>query len=138
MTTLPLAKTKEQRTLWEKLQPVNRVATTDTYKRTMAASGSLFADNFSCYTLAARKPLPEAGAEGRYIMAGLEKILYPWFMNPISQEEVNQAKEFFTRHSQIKAFSEEAWNAVVENNGYLPVDVYSLPGGQTFLVKDGE
>ncbi|MBI4918630.1 DUF5598 domain-containing protein [archaeon] len=135
---LPLAKTKDQRELWKKFQPVSRVASTDTYKRTMSGSSTLFANNFSCYNLAARKGLKEEGANGQLIMAGLEKTLYPWFMNSIKKSEVEKARKFFTKKASVKKFAEKAWQAVLDNDGYFPIDIYALLGGQTFLVKDGK
>ncbi len=94
---LPLARTKDQIAFWNKLQPVNRATATDTYKRTMSGSSELFADSFACYNLAARKGLKEEGANSQLIMAGIEKTLYPWFMNPITKEEVDSAREFFKK-----------------------------------------
>ena len=137
-TTLPLAQTKQQRAFWNKLRPVNIPAACDTYKRTMSGSSTLFADNFACYSLAARKSLEEEGTNGRLIMAGLEKLLYPWFMEPVTEEEVCEAQEFFTKYSQVKKFPTNAWKSVLDNGGYFPIDIYALPGGQTFLVKDGK
>ncbi len=138
MTSLPLAATEDQRELWKRLQPVFRVAATDTYKRTMSGSSVLFAENWSCYTLAARKALSEEGADGRYIMAGLEKMLYPWFMEPISSEEVARAQTFFHTHASVRRFPDKLWQVVIDNDGYLPIDIYALPGGQTFLAKNGK
>lgn len=135
---LNLAKTEKQKRYWEKLQPVNRVATTDTYKRTMSGSSELFSDNFSCYNLAARRPMNEEGVNNRYIMAGIEKMIYPWFMNPITKEEINEAKEFFMQEGKVKKFPEKAWQSVIDNDGHLPIDIWGLPGGQTFLAKDGK
>lgn len=138
MTAFPLAQTEEQKEFWRHLRPVNRVAASDTYKRTMSGSSDLFADNFACYTLAARKPLAEESANGRYIMAGLEKMLYPWFMEPVTTKEVEKAQQFFEQHGAVKKFPAKAWQIVLDNDGYFPIDIYSLPGGQTFLVKDGK
>ena len=135
---LPLAKTPEQVELWRRLRPVNIPAASDTYKRTMSGSGKLFSENFACYNLAARKAFTEEGANGRYIMAGLEKMLYPWFIEPVTQREVDFAKDFFKNRAQVKKFPEDAWQDVLDNGGHLPVDIYALPGGQTFLVKDGK
>src|SRR3989344_7107841 len=132
---LPLAKTEEQRELWRRLQPVNRVAASDTYKRTMSGSSEIFSDNFTVYTLAARKGLREEGANGRYIMAGLEKMLYPWFIDPVTEEEVSQAREFFQQQGSVQKFPEQIWQAVLENDGFFPLDIYALPSGQTFLAK---
>ncbi|MBI5398572.1 DUF5598 domain-containing protein [Candidatus Woesearchaeota archaeon] len=138
MKNLPLVITDDQKELWHRLAPVNRAAATDTYKRTMSGSSDLFADNFSVYTLAARIGLNEEGAHGRYIMAGLEKMLYPWFAEPVTKEEVARAQEFFTKHASVNRFPQSAWQAVLDNNGFIPVDIYALPGGQIFLAKDGK
>ncbi len=135
---LQLSKTPNQIKLWEKLKPVNRIAASDTYKRTMSGSSEIFSDNFSCYNLAARKSLNEAGINGRLIMAGVEKMLYPWFKDRITQEEFDEAKQFFSKQSSVKKFPEKAWNSVLENDGYMPLDIWGLPGGQTILVKDGK
>ena len=135
---LNLAKTKDQENFWKSFQPINRCAATDTYKRTMSGSSDIFADNFASYNLAARKPLKEKGADGRLIMTGLEKILYPWFKTPITSDEIEKAKDFFKKKGLVDKFPEKAWQKVLENDGYLPVDIYALPGGQTFLVKDGK
>ncbi len=142
---LPLAQTEEQLELWRSLKPVNRAAATDTYKRTMSSSGQVFANNFAVYTLAARRGFSEdlseedkefgeaMQASGRLIMAGLEKMLYPWFMEPVTEDEVDRAREFFTKRAAVRAFPEKAWQAVLDNDGYFPIDIYALPGGQTFL-----
>lgn len=135
---LPLTITDDRKEFWHRLKPVNRVAASDTYKRTMSGSSDLFADNFACYTLAARVGLKEEGASGRYIMAGLEKMLYPWFADPISPEEVKKAEEFFTSKASVNKFPHAAWQAVLANDGFFPIDIYALPGGQTFLAKDGK
>lgn len=135
---LAMAQTPEQREFWDRFRPVNRVATTDTYKRTMSGSSELFANNFTCYNLAARRALNEPGAKNRYIMAGVEKLLYPWFTKPITEREVESARTFFKKRGQVDKFPDAAWQAVLNNDGFLPVDIYSLPGGQTFLVKDGK
>src|SRR3989344_236491 len=135
---LPLAKTEEQRELWRRLQPVNRVAASDTYKRTMSGSSEIFSDNFTVYTLAARRALDEENVNGRFIMAGLEKMLYPWFSEPITQTEVEKARDFFTSKGAVAKFPQSAWEAVLQNQGRFPLDIYALPGGQTFLAKDGK
>jgi len=145
---LPLTKTEDQKKFWEKLQPVNRVATTDTYKRTMAGSSDIFALNYSCYTLAARRPLKEKLVDqleneedsrcNNLIVTGIEKMLYPWFMNPVSDTEIETAEKFFTEKAQVDKFPKNAWELVKANDGYFPIDIYGMPGGQTILVKDGK
>src|SRR3989344_6624617 len=138
MKKLSLSKTDEQQELWKRLQPLNRVAATDTYKRTMSGSSDIFSDNFAVYTLAARKALNEEGTNGRYIMAGIEKMLYPWFANPVTEAEVEKAKKFFTSRSAVTKFPSSAWDRVLNKWGRMPLDIYALPGGQTFLAKDGK
>jgi len=135
---LPLAKTKKQEKFWKSFQPINRVTATDTYKRTMGCSNETFADSFSSYTLSARRSLNEEGANGRLINAGLEKVLYPWFTDPIGEEEIEEAKDFFENEANVKKFVRSAWEKVKENGGRLPVDIHGLPGGQTLLVKGGK
>src|SRR3989344_4349672 len=130
MKKLSLSKTDEQQELWKRLQPVNRVAATDTYKRTMSGSSTIFSENFAVYTLAARKALREENVNGRYLMAGLEKMLYPWFTDPITKQEVEKAKSFFTAKAAVTKFPASAWEAVLQNHGRVPVDIYALPGGQ--------
>ena len=135
---LPLAQSFDQQELWNRMKPVNRVTATDTYKRTMAASSDAFSKNLTAYTLAARRSIGEPGADGRLIMAGLEKTLYPWFIDPISQAEVNRAAVFFLQNAQMRKFPLDIWNAVACSGGRMPIDIWSLPGGQTFLAKDGK
>ena len=138
MNRLPLAETEEQQQLWKRLQPVNRVAASDTYKRNMSCSSEIFSDRLAVYTLAARKALDEENVNGRFIMAGLEKMLYPWFSEPITQTEVEKARDFFTSKGAVAKFPQSAWEAVLGNGGRMPLDIYALPGGQTFLAKDGK
>jgi len=135
---LPFTQTQDQIQLWHKFRPVNLPMATDTYKRTMSGSGSVFPNNFTCYSLAARRALKENGVNGRWIMAGLEKALYPWFLFPTTEKEVEKAKDFCEKKASVKKFSYEAWQKTLENNGFLPIDIWGLPGGQTFLAKDGK
>jgi len=137
-TRLALAQTRNHIKFWEKQRPINIPAASDTYKRNMSGSSDVFADNLASYTLAARKALKEPGAEGRLITAGLEKVLYPWFMFPVEKEEIEEAEEFFLNKASVRKFPSNAWKKVLDNDGFLPLDVYGLPGGQTFLVKDGK
>jgi nicotinate phosphoribosyltransferase len=132
---LPLALTEDQIEFWNKLRPINITAATDTYKRTMGESGDTF-NLPASYTLAARKPLKEEGADGRLIVAGLEAMLYPWFGTKITEKEVRKAEGRFRYASEITKFPTHIWDKVLENDGFLPIDIYGLPGGQTLLVKN--
>ncbi|HLP79409.1 MAG TPA: hypothetical protein VK158_02140 [Acidobacteriota bacterium] len=137
MKTMPLAKTAEQQEFWEKFKPVNRTVMTDTYKRTMAGTSAVFADLQANYYLAARKPLNEPAANGRLIVAGLEKVLYPTFGTAITQAEVDRGAQY-AANAVVKKFPQKAWDLTLANGGYMPLDIYALPGGQTILAKDGK
>ena len=137
MDKLRYAQTQEQQQYWGKLRPINLPSASDTYKRTMSGSSTLFANSPAVYYSAARRPLAE-DSQGRLVVAGLEKTLYPFFGSEVTAQEVERAKAFFTRKAQVKKFPEEAWQQVLDNQGRMPVDIYGLPGGQTILAKDGK
>jgi hypothetical protein len=125
---LPLALNEDQIEFWNKLKPVNRPAATDTYKRTMGDSGEIF-NLPATYSLAARRALNEEGADGRLINAGLERMLYPWFGTKVDEKEVRKAEGKFRYASEIRKFPTGIWDAVLENDGFFPLDIYGLPGG---------
>src|SRR5438874_11018475 len=89
------------------------------------------------YSLTMRRGLPEEGANGRLIMAGHETMLAQWFHRPLKRADVELARRWFREHSAVKAFPDEAWDAVLSVQPgeyiYLPIDVWGFPGGQTFL-----
>src|SRR6188768_1093263 len=110
---------------------------TDTFKRTMWAAVPDIALLRASYTLTMRKGLPVEGATGRLIMAGHEAMLAQWFHRPLKRADIELARRWFREHSAVKAFPDEAWDAVLESHPgedvYLPVDVWGFAGGQTFL-----
>ncbi|MBO0698460.1 MAG: hypothetical protein J2P46_08705 [Zavarzinella sp.] len=110
---------------------------TDTYKRTMWAAVPDIAVERAGYSLTMRKGLPEEGAGNRLIMAGHEAILAQWFHRPLKRSDIELARRWFRDHSAVKAFPDEAWDAVLAaqpgEDIHLPVDVWGFPGGQTFL-----
>jgi nicotinic acid phosphoribosyltransferase len=110
---------------------------TDTYKRTMWAAVPDIAVQRACYTLTMRKGLPEEGANGRLIMAGHEAMLAQWFHRPLKRTDIELARQWFHQRSEVRAFPDEAWHAVLSAQAgddiHLPVDVWGFAGGQTFL-----
>jgi nicotinate phosphoribosyltransferase len=110
---------------------------TDTYKRTMWAAVPDIAVQRAGYSLTMRKGLPEPGANGRLIMAGHEAMLAQWFHRPLKRADIELARRWFDERSAVKAFPDEAWDAVLASQPgediFLPVDVWGFPGGQTFL-----
>jgi nicotinic acid phosphoribosyltransferase len=110
---------------------------TDTYKRTMWTAVPDIAIERSAYSLTMRKGLPEEGANNRLIMAGHESILAQWFHRPLKRSDIELARRWFRELSAVKAFPDEAWDAVLSaqpgDDIFLPVDVWGFAGGQTFL-----
>ncbi|HEY1186662.1 MAG TPA: hypothetical protein VGE74_03345 [Gemmata sp.] len=109
---------------------------TDTYKRTMWAAVPDIALQPAAYTLTLRKGLPEAGANGRLVMAGHEAMLAQWFHRPLARADIELSRAWYSKHSATKAFPTEVWDAVLAQPGdqlALPIDVWGFPGGQTFL-----
>jgi nicotinic acid phosphoribosyltransferase len=112
------------------------IGATDTYKRTMWAAVPDVALERAGYSLTMRKGLAEEGAGNRLIMAGHEAMLAQWFNRPLKRSDIELARRWFRERAQVRAFPDEAWDAVLVDQGeeiYLPVDVWGFPGGQTFV-----
>jgi nicotinic acid phosphoribosyltransferase len=113
------------------------IGATDTYKRTMWAAIPDIAVQRAAYSLTMRKGLPEAGADNQLIMAGHEAMLAQWFHRPLQRSDIELARRWFHERAAVKAFSDEAWDAVLRlqpgSDIYLPVDIWGFPGGQAFL-----
>lgn len=109
---------------------------TDTYKRTMWAAVPDIALQPAAYTLTLRKGLTEPGAGNRLVMAGHEAMLAQWFRFPLKRSDIELSRDWYEAHSATKVFPREVWDAVLAQPGdelRLPVDVWGLAGGQTFL-----
>src|SRR5262249_26111013 len=110
---------------------------TDTYKRTMWTAVPDIAVQRAGYSLTMRKGLPEPAANNRLIMAGHEAMLAQWFHRPLKRVDIELARRWFHDRSAVKAFPDEAWDAVLASQPgediFLPVDIWGFPGGQTFL-----
>ena len=113
------------------------IGATDTYKRTMWAAVPDIAVQRAAYSLTMRKGLPEPGADNQLIMAGHEAMLAQWFDRPLRRSDIELARRWFHQRAAVKAFPDEAWDAVLQSQPgadiYLPVDIWGFPGGQTFL-----
>ncbi len=110
---------------------------TDTYKRTMWAAVPEVALAHAAYSLTLRKGLPEPGAGPQLIMAGHEAMLAQWFHRPLRRRDIELSAQWFADHSATRAFPRELWwsllDSTTDDDLYLPIDVWGLPGGQTFL-----
>src|SRR5262249_35953652 len=110
---------------------------TDTYKRTMWAAVPDVALARAGYSLTMRKGLPEPYADNQLIMAGHEAMLAQWFHRPLRRADIELARRWFAERAATRAFPHQLWDAILADQSgediYLPVDVWSFPGGQTFL-----
>lgn len=113
------------------------IGSTDTYKRTMWTAVPDIATQRACYSLTMRRGIKEPGAGEQLIMAGHEAMLAQWFHRPLRRADIELARRWFLERSAVRAFPVEAWDMVLDSQTgddiYLPVDVWGLPGGQTFL-----
>src|SRR5262245_8162928 len=110
---------------------------TDTYKRTMWAAVPDIAVQRAAYSLTMRKGLTEEGANGRLIMSGHEAMLAQWFHRRLKRIDIELARRWFRERSAVRAFPDEAWDAVLSaqpgEDIHLPVDVWGFAGAQAFL-----
>src|SRR4051812_46728357 len=108
---------------------------TDTYKRTMWAAVPDIAKARAGYSLTLRKGLPEPGAGNQLVMAGHEAMLAQWFHRPLKRADIELARDWYSKHSQVKVFPEELWAWLLKSQPgddiYLPIDIWGFPGGQT-------
>ena len=113
------------------------IGATDTYKRTMWAAVPDIARMPAAYHLTMRRGLTEEGAGDQLIMAGHEAMLAQWFYRPLKRQDIELSRLWSMTHSNVKAFPHELWDEVLAGqpgeNIHLPIDIWGLPGGQTFL-----
>src|SRR4029077_1365136 len=113
------------------------IGSTDTYKRTMWTAVPDIALERAGYSLTFRKGLSELDANNRLVMAGHEAMLAQWFHRPLRRTDIILAQQWFQQRSAGRAFPHELWEAILGaqpgDEICLPVDVWGLPGGQTFL-----
>lgn len=110
-------------------------------------SSNVFASNeckdFSCYNLTARKSpadsFPELAKDSRMIFYGISQALHSIFRK-VTQEDLNSFTEFMKRaHSFGGAlpFNTDMWQWIIDhNNGYIPVQVSSIPEGTTIFPNE--
>ncbi len=62
---------------------------------------------------------------------GLQAIINEWMLNPITAQDIEDAKLIFAEHlGEGNLFNEEGWKHILEkHNGYIPVKIYALPEG---------
>jgi nicotinamide phosphoribosyltransferase len=68
------------------------------------------------------------GAYPKTVFFGLQYLLQEYLCNPITVEDVNEARDFFKAHGV--PFNEEGWRGILEDHaGYIPLRIKALPEG---------
>ncbi len=110
---------------------------TDTYKRTMTAADLRFATAPAAYSVTPRRAPQEFAPDKRMIMAGHEKILSQWFLQPIRRRAIETYVAWASSMSAVKAISHPLWDMILDQQEgpelRLPVNIWGFPGGQTFV-----
>ena len=66
---------------------------------------------------------------------GISAFLQEYLSDPITEEDITEAKEFFAMHGE--PFNEEGWRYILDTyNGYLPLDIRALPEGTVLPTKN--
>lgn len=75
------------------------------------------------------------GRYGETVFFGLQYILKEYLAQPVTYNDVIEAKEFFAAHGE--PFNEEAWLRVIEfHNGHIPVEIRAVPEGSVIPVHN--
>ena len=118
--------------LREEIVKKNKILQTDTYNRTMNhCKGERWKDQ-ETYVMQMRK-----AEKGYLIAAGIRKHIQNAIgQTPVTQSELDFAREFYTQHANVPFFNEEMWQSVVENGGIMPLKIDAVPDGTAVLSGD--
>jgi nicotinamide phosphoribosyltransferase len=72
------------------------------------------------------------------VFFGLQYLLKKYFIGQVvTQEKINEAKEFYSKHFGTDLFNEEGWQYILDKyNGYLPVKIKAVPEGSITPIKN--
>ncbi len=69
------------------------------------------------------------------VFFGLQAILKEYLSQPVTQDNINEAKELFLAHGE--PFNEKGWMHILNNyGGYLPLRIRAVPEGSVVPVKN--
>ena len=69
------------------------------------------------------------------VFFGLQMFIKAYLINPISHQDVDEAKTIFEAHGL--PFNEQGWRYIVDKHqGYLPIEIQALPEGRLVPVKN--
>ncbi len=118
----------------------NKLIQTDAYNRTMNhIKGKERSKIQEAYTLSFRRAPSDAPNEPYVAVQGLREALKETFSFPITQQELDFAKDFYANEGKkggVSYFDAEMRQEVVDNGGYLPLTIHAVPDGT--LLKAGE
>lgn len=119
----------------------NLVLAADAYTVSSNLFVSAKARERSIYNLTNRyspaKVIPSLCKDSRMVFYGLHYFINKWLIDPITHEDVSEAKYFMKEAHSFGgplAFDEDLWRRVVdEYRGYLPIKIEAIEEGTTFF-----
>jgi putative nicotinate phosphoribosyltransferase len=128
----------------------NRIVNTDTYNRTMAhLSESIFTKLPENTADLASSKTSKLGPQATFVLqlrrspfeylvsCGVEDMVESLTLLPITQAELDFAKEFYSKHSNLKFFNEKMWQEIVDkHDGLLPFEIRGLKDGNIVLPSE--
>lgn len=75
------------------------------------------------------------GKHDKVLFFGLQIFIQEYLMKPITQENIDEATEFFAMHGE--PFNKEGWEYILNTyEGFLPVEIKAVPEGTILPVKN--
>ncbi len=109
------------------MKKINPILRTDSYKASHFLQYPLGTDGYFGYiearrSLKAIEPIPET------VFFGLQIFLKEYLSQPITREDIDEAKEFFEKHGE--PYNLDDWEYILYTyDGYMPVTIKAVPEG---------
>ncbi len=113
----------------------NKIIQTDAYNRTMTHLKGDKAQETETYTLTFRRSPNKTYNVVYGVRSALKKILG----TPFTQQELDFAKEYYSAQAKKGwngSFNYEMWQEVIDNGGYLPLEINAVADGTAVKVKE--
>lgn len=100
----------------------NLILNTDSYKASMFVQYP--PNTTSVYSYVESR----GGKYGETVFFGLQAFIKEYLLNPITQQDIDEAEEIWTAHGE--PFNKEGWQYILDNhNGFMPVRIKAVPEG---------